>query len=189
MYSNLLLQMDNIQLDGPAGYMNMDSNGILISGPTAGPSGFTKMGSTCITISSGSNIAELDLVTGLTTTQIQSPSSNLQIIGSVDFTGGVNFTGTITAYPTAGTNVPTTQWVKDAINYAENGRITALAITGTLTFAKTYSIEPLVLLTVDMGSGTTIVSCALAGVSITGFNYILSSITGVRYINYYVIVV
>jgi len=84
--------------------------------------------------------------------------------------------------------------IKGTINYAEQGKISSasspiLAITGTLTFVKTYSVAPLVLLTVDMGSGTVIVSCALAGVSTTTFNYILSSLSGVSSLNYYVVVI
>lgn len=121
--------------------------------------------------------------------------SNIYGSSSSTYSGGTaTLAGTITAFPTAGTNVPTTQWVKNAINYAEKGKITsgstpALAITGTLTFVQTYTVAPLVLLTVDMGSGTVIVSCALAGVSTTAFNYILSSLTGVSSLNYYVIVI
>jgi hypothetical protein len=40
-----------------------------------------------------------------------------------------------------------------------------------------------------MGSGTVIVSCALAGTTLTTFNYILSSLSGVSSLNYYVIVI
>jgi len=120
--------------------------------------------------------------------------SNIYGSSSSIYSGGTaTLAGTITAYPTVGTNVPTTQWVKNAIQYAEKGKISSasspiLAITGTLTFVQTYSIAPLVLLTVDMGSGVVIVSCALAGVTTTAFNYILSALTGVSSLNYYVIV-
>ena len=109
------------------------------------------------------------------------------------FTSQPVITTTIPAYPTVDTGLVSSTWVKNAINYVEKGKITsasspALAITGTLTFVQTYTVIPLVLLTVDMGSGTTIVSCALAGTTLTTFNYILSSLSGVSSLNYYVIV-
>ena len=98
---------------------------------------------------------------------------------------------TIPAYPLFNTGLVSSTWVKNAINYAEKGKIIspALALTGTLTFANTYTVAPLVLLTVDMGSGTTIVSCALAGTTLVDFKYILSSLVGVYSLNYYVIVI
>ena len=101
---------------------------------------------------------------------------------------------TITAYPFFDSGLVTSTWVKNAINYAEKGKITsasvpALALTQTLTFVNTYTTIPLVLLTVDMGSGTVIVSCALAGTTLTTFNYILSSLSGVSSLNYYVITI
>jgi len=100
----------------------------------------------------------------------------------------------IPAYPLFDTGLVTSTWVKNAIAYAEKGKITSastpvLAITGTLTFAKTYTVIPLVLLTVDMGSGTVIVSAALAGTTLTTFSYILSSLAGVSSLNYYVVVI
>ena len=103
-------------------------------------------------------------------------------------------TSVITAYPITNTGFATTAWVFNAIAYAEKGKITslsvpALAISGTLTFAHTYTVIPLVLLTVDMGSGTVIVSCCLAGTTLTTFNYILSSLSGVSSLNYYVITI
>ena len=160
-------------------------------------SGTTVQISTATSASGGVSIATGASSSG--TVAIGSLTRLSTILGSSlsTYSGGTaTLAGTITAFPTAGTNVPTTQWVKDAINYAEKGKITslttpALALTGTIPFGigRTYTTIPLVLLTVDMGSGTVIVSCALAGVSTTSFNYILSSLSGVSSLNFYVVVI
>jgi hypothetical protein len=58
----------------------------------------------------------------------------------------------------------------------QRGVITSPSTSGSFTFSTAFTgAAPYVFLTADYGSGTTIVNVGLAGVTLTGFNYLVSS--------------
>lgn len=71
-----------------------------------------------------------------------------------------------------GTNVV---W-SDATSKLTSGCVSNPEIIGSVVFPETLSKIPLISLTVDVGPGSTsIIVCSLAGVSLSGFNFICSS--------------
>lgn len=81
--------------------------------------------------------------------------------------------------------IPTWSDSPPSITY-QTGTITPLATSGSVVFSPAFSVIPKVVLTVDGGTGATnIVVSGLAGVSTSGFNWLISSTTGVSKVNWF----